>query len=544
MMALNSFPPGYTRIPTVSPGPEDYPDDTDALSRSSSPSSSSRRPAWTRSFHLAAAASLFTVCSLAIFSALSATRISLYSQSGHALPLPTHQYFGLETAAVPPCKLWGPGLSEARQNVEAVFYIDFESANDPPLHPDLEDVAVWLEGPARFAADVSYAQKGRYVVRYTALDAGDYRLRVDAFRRTQTGKPYAYWLPLGLDTYNVTVMRQDGSRLRGDGRQELALPKERCRGDEVGSRGRWVRCEDTPLPCTRYGWIWVPRDCIFHIYTPDELAKQDLWIALVGTSVWRGIFFAGVDHLFGPLAANLSAPTSKFWKCWGRLSAESAKMRISYLDFRQQCIADTGALHCSGGDYLANTEKMLGKMAQERGGRGPDLVLWESNDNSHSNYTMLSLYRQWFGPSWTGAFVSAFRTYSPEVPYTHQEAGNIAAYASRNPEAKVETLDISRLGGGLFDTMEFPLKQSATFHWHNKCDYEGMHSCSPVDDMIFQIAVNRAVERQRRLPPRAPTPPATEDVAEDIRFCLQCPPSLDFSMRPEEDVQCFAGLPL
>lgn len=112
--------------------------------------------------------------------------------------------------------------------------------------------------------------------------------------------------------------------------------------------------------------------------------------------------------------------------------------------------------------------------------------------------------------------------------------------------------------------MEFPLNQSATFHWHNKCDYEGMHSCSPLyarqfslpfrklltfhlrcsDDMIFQIAVNRAVERQRRLPPPAPTSPATQDVAEEIRFCLQCPPSLDFSMRPDEDVQCFAGLPL
>ncbi|BGP11388.1 hypothetical protein JCM10049v2_007293 [Rhodotorula toruloides] len=520
-MALTSFPPAYARVPTTSSDPEDATDEADAPSWSSSPSSSSRRPARTHSFHLAAAASLITVCSLAVLSALSATRISFFSQSGRALPLPTHQYFGLDTAAVHPCKLWGPGLNEARQNVEAIFYIDFESANDPPLQLYIEDIAVWLEGPARFAADVSYAQKGRYVVRYTALDAGDYRLRVDAFRRTQTGKPYAYWLPLGLDTYNLTVLRQDGSRLRGDGRQELALPKERCRGDEVGSRGRWVRCEDTPLPCTRYGWIWVPRDCIFHIYTPDELAKQDLWIALVGTSVWRGIFFAGVDHLFGPLAANLSAPTPKFWKCWGRLSAESAKMRISYLDFRQQCIADTGAIHCSGGDYLANTEKMLGKMGQERGGRGPDLVLWESNDNSHSNYTMLSLYRQWLGPSWTGAFVSAFRTYSPEVP--------------------------SRLGGAMFDTMEFPLNQSATFHWHNKCDYRGMHSCSPVDDMIFQIAVNRAVERQRRLPPPASPLPAAGDVAnaaDDIKFCLQCPPKLDFSMRPDEDVQCFAGLPL
>lgn len=441
-MALTSFPPGYARVPTTSPDPEESPEDTDALSRSSSPSSSSHRPARTRSFHLAAAASLLAICSLAVVSALLATRVSFFSQSGRALPLPPHHYFGLETAAVPPRKLWGPGLSEARQNVEAVFYIDFDSAKDPPLQLYIEDIAVWLEGPARFAPDVSYAQKGRYVVRYTALDAGEYRLRVDAYRRTQTGKPYAYWLPLGLDTYNVTVLRQDGTRARGDGRQELALPKERCRGDEAGNSGRWVRCEDTPLACTRYGWVWVPRDCTFHIYTPDELAKQDLWIALVGTSVWRGIFFAGVDHLFGPLAANLSAPTSRFWKCRGRLSAESAKMRISYLDFRQQCTTDAYAIHCSGGDYLAKTEKMLGMMGQERGGRGPDLILWEANDNSHSNYDMLALYRQWFGPSWNGAFVSAFRTYSPEVPYTHKEADNLAAFASSNPEANVDTLDM------------------------------------------------------------------------------------------------------
>ncbi|GEM10992.1 hypothetical protein Rt10032_c13g5009 [Rhodotorula toruloides] len=477
---------------------------------------------------------LVVVSSLVIATVFPATRLAWTSHTGRALPLRPHQHFGLANSTVPPRRLTGLGLTSAQQDGEAVFHIDFDGSGDPPLK-STEDIAVWLEGPARFAADVSYVGRGRYEARYTALDAGEYQLRAEVFGRVQVGMPYAYWLPLGLDAYNVTVLRRDGSRTRGDGRRELALPSERCRGDEGGGLGRWVRCEDTPLACTRYGWVWVPRDCMYRIYTASELAQQDLWIALVGTSVWRGIFFAGVDHLFGSLAANLSAPTSQFWKCWGRLSAESAKTRVSYLDFRQQCTTEVGALHCGGGDYLANTEKMLGMMGRERGGRGPDLVLWESNDNFHSDYDMLSLYRRWLGPSWSGTFAAAFRTYSPEVPYTHEEAGNIAVYASSNPEANVEALDISRLGGGMFDAMEFSLNHSATFHWHTN------------DDMIFQIAVNRAIERQRRLPPSPSSPLAIHDAgdaADDIKFCLQCPPKLDFSMRPDEDVQCFAGLPL
>lgn len=32
----------------------------------------------------------------------------------------------------------------------------------------------------------------------------------------------------------------------------------------------------------------------------------------------------------------------------------------------------------------------------------------------------------------------------------------------------------------MFDTMEFPPSERSSFHWHAKCDYEGMHSCSPV----------------------------------------------------------------
>lgn len=445
-MVLNSFPPAYGRVPTSPPEHEDSPD---AQSRSSSRRSSPHRClARTRHSRWAAAAAVLAISLLAVLSVPLANR-PMSLQSGHALPLPPHRYFGSKNDTARPRRLWGPGLSEARQNVEATFYIDFTSTNDPPLQPESEDIAVWLEGPARFAADVEYTENGRYLVRYTALDAGDYSLRADVFGRTRVNEPYRYWQPLGLQAYNVTVLRQDGSRARGDGRQELALPTERCRGDEAGSLGRWVRCEDTPLTCTRYGWVWVPRDCMYHIYTPDELIKQDLWIAFVGTSVWRGIFFAGVDHLLGPLAANLSAPTSRFWKCWGRLSTEVGRLRISYLDFRQQCMTGHG-VHCVG-DYLADTKRMLGIMAQERGGRGPDMILWEANDNArlneslplHRHFDFLSLYRQRLGASWDGDFVAAFRTYSPEMPYSREKTVNLAAHASTLPEAKVEFLDMS-----------------------------------------------------------------------------------------------------
>ncbi|ORY81252.1 hypothetical protein BCR35DRAFT_87205 [Leucosporidium creatinivorum] len=394
-----------------------------------------------------------------------------------ALDLPEHAYWGEARLSNP--RLGGSGLTEATQGVATFISIDFPADEaDPPLGDD-EAISVTLEGPARLAAEVTYHGEGRYIARYLPLDAGEYTLRADVFKRGQVTKPYPYWRPLGLDSYNLTVTRQDGSLARGSGRQELAFPRNRCTGEEDTTEGRWVRCEDTPLSCVRYGWIWLPRTCYYHIYTAEELAEQDLWIAVVGTSVFRGIFFAGLDHLLGERAEQLSSPSSRFWKCWGRLSVAVHRLRLSYLDFREQCVRTKDENLCVG-DYTRDAEEMLEQMGREREGRGPDVVLWEVNVNAGGNFSTLPTYRRWLGEGWDGAFLASHRTQSPEVQWNLDAVTGLAGSTLGQPELGVEAFDVSALGGAMFGTMEFPLSQASSFHWHGKCNYAGMHSCSPV----------------------------------------------------------------
>jgi hypothetical protein len=363
----------------------------------------------------------------------------LGGRTSHALPLPDHVYFGDAPHSSP--RIWGEGLYQARQNLAATFYIDFDETEHPPLSVD-EDLSIMLVGPSRHAASAVYAGKGRFVVTYTALDAGEYTLRIDVYRRAQVSKPYVYWRPLGLDSYNVTVVRQDGSLAQGSGRHELAFPPDLCTGEEDASEGRWVRCEDTPLACVRYGWIWLPRTCHYHIYTAEELAEQDLWIAVVGTSVFRGIFFAGLDHLLGERAEQLSSPSSRFWKCWGRLSVAVHRLRLSYLDFREQCIRTTNEELCVG-DYSGDAEQMLEQMGREREGQGPDMVLWEVNANAARNFSTLATYRRWLGEGWAGVFLASHRIQSPEAQWAPDDVTALSLSASSEPEAGVEAFDLS-----------------------------------------------------------------------------------------------------
>ncbi|ORY81249.1 hypothetical protein BCR35DRAFT_304104 [Leucosporidium creatinivorum] len=187
---------------------------------------------------------------------------------------------------------------------------------------------------------------------------------------------------------------------------------------------------------------------------------------------------------------------------------------------------------------------MLGLMGKERENRGPDLVLWEVNANAAGNFSMLPVYRRWLGEGWNGTFLAMHRTMSSEVPWTPEMPRKLAFELNSEPEHKVETMPISTLGGGMFDTMEFPLNQSSSFHWHGKCDNAGMHSCSPVDDMIFQMVLNRAAHRQRAFRPfSSASNSLTPSLGSDMQFCLQCPAVLDFSIRPQVAPECFNTLP-
>jgi len=63
------------------------------------------------------------------------------------------------------------------------------------------------------------------------------------------------------------------------------------------------------------------------------LQEQPLWIAILGTSTTRGIFFEFVDTIL-PEQQTVNLTQSKWWKCWGVLDATIGNFRITYRDQR------------------------------------------------------------------------------------------------------------------------------------------------------------------------------------------------------------------
>ena len=167
---------------------------------------------------------------------------------------------------------------------------------------------------------------GVWVAKYRISDPGLYHVHVQSvyrvnktvhqFRAIQ-GSPFRLLVrPIGtehlsesqiLDMLPLSQSLQIGS---------IVYPEVLC-NDAHWRRGRWVRCHDTPEPCVRTGWIWVPESCYYKIFRPEEVRKspRSLWVVFAGSSVQRGSFFSFVDFVLQSKGRNLTR--SQFWKCWG-----------------------------------------------------------------------------------------------------------------------------------------------------------------------------------------------------------------------------------
>ena len=190
-----------------------------------------------------------------------------------------------------------------------------------------ESVRVLFYGISVFAPrEWVVDRKGVWVAKYKISDPGLYQVHVQSvyrvnrtvhqFRAIQ-GSPFKLLVrPTGLDHLNesqVLEMLQLSKTLHIG---SIVYPKAHCI-DAHWRPGRWVRCHDTPEPCVRTGWIWVPDTCHYTIFRPEEVRKspRPLWVVLAGSSVQRGSFFSFVDFVLQGKGRNLTK--SQFWKCWG-----------------------------------------------------------------------------------------------------------------------------------------------------------------------------------------------------------------------------------
>jgi hypothetical protein len=166
-----------------------------------------------------------------------------------------------------------------------------------------ERVHAILEGPA-VVSPVDLVEIGAHsFFHLVAYEPGTYRLHIESVFGCS-------------DVNNSTIVPVIGSpfnvRVAGP---PSRFPAAKC-SDYRYRHGRWLECHNTPLPCMRSGWVWVPSDCYTHPYSADEIINAPpTWIVFAGSSVERGSFWSLVDHVLGSRAANLTV--SEHWVCWG-----------------------------------------------------------------------------------------------------------------------------------------------------------------------------------------------------------------------------------
>ena len=216
------------------------------------------------------------------------------------------------------------GLKNITVGQESEFTLD--TFGKVRLDSREETVRVLFYGISVFSPTWVGDYEGTWKATFQPSDPGLYRVHVQSvyrfnrsvhqFRAIQ-GSPF------------TLLVRPEGSERLTESQVIASLPVSRT--GEIGAimypdavcvdahrrPGRWVRCHDTPEPCVRTGWVWVPQTCHYQILRPEEVRRspRPLWIVFAGSSVQRGSFFSFVDFLLQGKAHNLT--TSGFWKCWG-----------------------------------------------------------------------------------------------------------------------------------------------------------------------------------------------------------------------------------
>ena len=393
---------------------------------------------------------------------------------------------------------------------------------DPSAWKDDLQLKVVFIGPTLFAAQsVDKLGNLTFAVQFTMADAGRYVAVIDLHQQyiaKQLPRRMYRWARASASPVEVLAFDRHRTYTGEHCAREIALPQQPC--TDVGLAGRYVPCDPgARASCLSSGWTWLPETCHYEMFTSEIVrSKPPLWIAYMGSSVMRGMFYSTMDMLLGgEQSRNLSS--AAWFKCWHYLQLELDGFHVSDHDFRSGYITDDPPANWHPNvrqrlkDYTHDRKNDVQRVGQRAffGELGPDLIVLELSGGERIVPTVL----EWLGPAWKGKMVV--------VPYLAH--GWMNPYAPPFEEASVHDARVQYaawhgLDLAFMHTMENGAREGFSFHYHRACSDGDRHVCGIVTDMCAQMFLNYAFQRANRRAKHGASGPAP---TVGFQFCLRCP---------------------
>lgn len=210
-------------------------------------------------------------------------------------------------------------------------------------------------------------------VNFKAMDPGTYEVHVILAKlRSDSGQAN---VPLEGSPWKIEVQKKDQNAgippaaARTAKALTFRVPQKTCRGQREPD-GRWLRCDAAGIrkeECLRDGWVFVPHNCRYKVYTPTEIMEassrtaqsrngRPLWFAVLSSSIDRGDFHSLIDYIGDEELLDEDGELSTLRrfafeseskgnpgkgtavKCWGWSDMQAGNFRFSFQDFRSPYI--------------------------------------------------------------------------------------------------------------------------------------------------------------------------------------------------------------
>ncbi|XP_071853239.1 uncharacterized protein [Apostichopus japonicus] len=325
--------------------------------------------------------------------------------------------------------------------------------------------------------------------------------------------------------------------------------------------GDWItrKIAGTKRGVLRSGWVFQPSWCSFDIFTTEDLAAAAettslKTIAILGSSIERGIFFSLVDLLLAK-EEKYKLTTSDFSQCWGFAQVQVGSLKVMYQDFRVENVFKVNISEDGKSEILCHDEKeaksgnydLFGEamqfLTQYLFGKNPwpDLVVIAIKDVEIFKLLLKAIPSEWSGT------IYPLYNFKAEDERLYAMAGLNRSYQLAEKvvslDNRIQLIDGFGLGSGMrHNTQTSPLMLKSN-HWHRWCnELNGeMRVCGNPTEMIAQILLGKVIAPVGKEAWLKSIGSRTKiSFPREITVCQDCPTSLiPFHVKPNPNLKCY-----